>query len=674
MATETPRDVAAAWRPQRPGRRGAKNIPDAIVEPDWGGMRVVAALTEDEVALVQRGGEVPVPDELLQAPARRVRRRRGRDRGPRSRRRRSRSSTGAFPKMPTVERPPILVPRAIRKDVKDDPFVRARDHEQAAARLEPAVREALERGERHAFVATDLLWLDGSSLDDVPLLERRRILEGVLAESYLVRISAVRPAVGDADARDLGRAGLPRPLVPRRELALPRRRGATRLGRRPRARHARGRPEARRAALTATPPATSTSRPGGGCLAIPRQDRAGAANAARTVVGWDRARDDPDARHPGRDRPPRPRRHHGRHPELQERRDDRLRRPRGARPGSSSTSRTSSRCSSTPTPASPDGTQRVVVETEPPDYVESILLVRPTNRLDRVTLTYPEIDGVGGKGAALRTIFEIAAALEVQALVVVDSDLRSIVPEWIELLAGPILKGGYDYVAPLYSRYKYDGTITNTVTYPLTRALYGHRIRQPIGGDFGVSGDLVRHYLELDDWTEDISKFGIDIWMTTSALTAGSRSARRGSGAKVHDPKDPGSDLGPMFRQVVGTILRLAAAHADAWLGVRGSHDVPGLRLRADHRPAAARGERDPPAVASSTAARSRSRTPGAGRSRRPTSRRCWRWPTEAGTARGSRHAQAGARAARAARPAPSTVEMAEALAASTSPTTCGRG
>ena len=62
-------------------------------------------------------------------------------------------------------------------------------------------------------------------------------------------------------------------------------------------------------------------------------------------------------------------------------------------------------------------------------------------------------------------------------------------------MPGPILKGGYDYVAPLYARYKYDGTITNTVTYPLTRALYGHRIRQPIGGDFGVSGDLVKHYL-----------------------------------------------------------------------------------------------------------------------------------------------------------------------------------
>jgi hypothetical protein len=46
---------------------------------------------------------------------------------------------------------------------------------------------------------------------------------------------------------------------------------------------------------------------------------------------------------------------------------------------------------------SPDGTGRVVVETEPPDYVERILLVRPTNKLQRVSLTYPEIEGTGGK-------------------------------------------------------------------------------------------------------------------------------------------------------------------------------------------------------------------------------------------------------------------------------------
>jgi glucosylglycerate synthase len=224
---------------------------------------------------------------------------------------------------------------------------------------------------------------------------------------------------------------------------------------------------------------------------------------------------------------------------------------------------------------SPDGTQRVVVETEPPDYIEKILLVRPRNRLRRMSLTYPEVDGVGGKGAALRTIFQIADALGVEALVVVDSDLRSIIPEWIELLAGPVLKGGFDYVSPLYSRYKYDGTITNTVTYPLNRTLYGLRIRQPIGGDFGVSGDLVKHYLAQDDWDADTSKFGVDIWMTTKAITGGFAVCQTRLGAKVHDPKDPGADLGPMFSQVVSTILRLTEMHADRWLDVATSHDVP---------------------------------------------------------------------------------------------------
>jgi hypothetical protein len=224
---------------------------------------------------------------------------------------------------------------------------------------------------------------------------------------------------------------------------------------------------------------------------------------------------------------------------------------------------------------SPDGTQRVVVETEPPDYIERILLVRPRNRLQRISLTYPEVDGVGGKGAALRTIFQIADALGVEALVVVDSDLRSIIPEWIELLAGPIQKGGFDYVTPLYSRYKYDGTITNTVTYPLTRALYGLRIRQPIGGDFGVSGDLVKHYLAQDDWDTNVSKFGIDIWMTTKAITGGFAVSQARLGAKIHDPKDPGSDLGPMFSQVVSTILRLTEIHAERWMEVVSSHAIP---------------------------------------------------------------------------------------------------
>ncbi|HSM38678.1 MAG TPA: cell wall biosynthesis glycosyltransferase [Candidatus Limnocylindrales bacterium] len=221
---------------------------------------------------------------------------------------------------------------------------------------------------------------------------------------------------------------------------------------------------------------------------------------------------------------------------------------------------------------SPDDTPRVAVSTESPEYIEKIILVSPRHKLQRVTFTY---QGISGKGTAVRALFEVARELKVKAFVMVDSDLRSIVPEWIELLAGPILKGGYDFVAPLYSRFKYDGTITNNIAYPLTRTLYGARIRQPIGGEFAVSGDLIQRYLELDTFDELIARFGIDIWMTHSAINEGFAVCQTRLGAKIHDAKDPASDLGPMFRQVVGTLFNLAGHYEDRWLRVRGSHAIP---------------------------------------------------------------------------------------------------
>ena len=182
--------------------------------------------------------------------------------------------------------------------------------------------------------------------------------------------------------------------------------------------------------------------------------------------------------------------------------------------------------------------------------------------------------GPPGKGSAFRAIFEVADALGVRACAVVDSDLRSIVPEWVERLLGPVVRDDAAYVTPLYARHKYDGTITNTVAYPLTRALYGLRLRQPIGGEFGFSGDLARAFLQGDVWASDVARFGIDIYMTTTALVREEQIAQAFLGAKIHDPKDPGADLAPMFSQVVGTAFRLAIANAERWRAVRGSRPV----------------------------------------------------------------------------------------------------
>ena len=168
--------------------------------------------------------------------------------------------------------------------------------------------------------------------------------------------------------------------------------------------------------------------------------------------------------------------------------------------------------------------------------------------------------GIAGKGSAFRAIFEAAKYLRASAVALFDSDLKSIKPGWVRNILDPVLNG-YDFVAPDYSRYKFDGTITNTIAYNLTRALYGVNIRQPIGGDFGMSSAMVSHCLNQDVWDTDIAKFGVDIWLTTMAITGGFRICQARLGAKIHGEKDPAADLGPMFREVVGTIFILLCSN-----------------------------------------------------------------------------------------------------------------
>jgi glycosyltransferase involved in cell wall biosynthesis len=204
----------------------------------------------------------------------------------------------------------------------------------------------------------------------------------------------------------------------------------------------------------------------------------------------------------------------------------------------------------------------------------SDVVASSTDGLPTITGAYI---GPPGKGSAFRAIFEVAAQLGVEACAVVDSDLRSITPEWIKRLISPIKGGTADYVTPLYARHKFDGTITNNVAYPLTRALYGLRLRQPIGGEFGFGPELARDFLDgaafggANVWDTDVARFGIDIYMTTTALVRGKRVVQAFLGAKIHDPKDPGADLAPMFTQVTSTLFRLAVANPDRWKDVRGS-------------------------------------------------------------------------------------------------------
>ena len=201
---------------------------------------------------------------------------------------------------------------------------------------------------------------------------------------------------------------------------------------------------------------------------------------------------------------------------------------------------------------SQDSTQKVFMETE-------------TGDIPKLSFEY---EGLPGKGSALRSIMEAAHILESRCLVLLDSDLRSVRPHWVDLLARPILDGTASYITPFYQRHKYDGTITNHICYPLTCMLYNRKVRQPIGGDFGVSASMIERYIQKPEvvWETDVARFGIDIWMTTVALCEAELPiAQAALGAKIHDVKDPGKHLGPMFSQVVGTLFTMMEVYQSIW-------------------------------------------------------------------------------------------------------------
>jgi glycosyltransferase involved in cell wall biosynthesis len=197
------------------------------------------------------------------------------------------------------------------------------------------------------------------------------------------------------------------------------------------------------------------------------------------------------------------------------------------------------------------------------DGTGNVFMKADTSGIPKIYLSTPK--GVKGKGNNFKNLFRKVIELDAAAIIVVDADLKSITPRWIKNLGEPLFND-FGYVAPLYVRHKYDGTITNNIAYPLTRCLYGRRVRQPIGGDFGFSGKMANLYMKSSLWNEEVSQFGIDIWMTTIAMNEGVPICQAFMGRpKVHKPKDPAADLGPMFKQVISTIFNLMIAYHDKW-------------------------------------------------------------------------------------------------------------
>lgn len=207
------------------------------------------------------------------------------------------------------------------------------------------------------------------------------------------------------------------------------------------------------------------------------------------------------------------------------------------------------------------------------DETDKVAQVTPVpGSVEKVVTLY---QGLSGKGSAIRAVFEIAQSLNARTVVLMDADLRSMTPAWIEALARPVMAGACDFVTPYYSRHPNEVAINDLLGYPLTRALYGPDIRHPLGGEVALSGELVKFLADRDVWETDVARFGIHIWIATLAMAEGWRVAQAALSTKTHDYKDPTIGFEPKFLQVAGTMFRLMTIYRRAWPAVTGVHSGP---------------------------------------------------------------------------------------------------
>ncbi len=194
---------------------------------------------------------------------------------------------------------------------------------------------------------------------------------------------------------------------------------------------------------------------------------------------------------------------------------------------------------------------------------EAISLFQPYNTIEKFSTN--DIT-TGGKGAGVMTVLEIAHELEAKCTVLMDGDLLSIKPGWVQTISNPIIYGRADLTVPYYIRDKYDGVITNNLVYPFTRALYGIDIRQPIAGEFAMSRNLYEILRNHPAFPPD---FGVDIFIVTVAAAEGMIVKESLFSLKIHESTtrylEPEKFLVPMFRKVTGTMFSLAQHYENLW-------------------------------------------------------------------------------------------------------------
>jgi glucosylglycerate synthase len=180
--------------------------------------------------------------------------------------------------------------------------------------------------------------------------------------------------------------------------------------------------------------------------------------------------------------------------------------------------------------------------------------------------------GVPGRNAAFRLAFRAARETGARVLLLLEPDVTSVSDDWIERLARPVLEGQADLVLGGHARRRYDGTITNLLLAPLTRALVGRRVHQPLVGAAALSARALERVLAAPRWPAP--RESIDLWLIGTAAAEEFGITEVWLGPRRVESATRASDLPSLLAQAVGGVFALMESAPSLWLDVRGSEPV----------------------------------------------------------------------------------------------------
>jgi glucosylglycerate synthase len=184
-----------------------------------------------------------------------------------------------------------------------------------------------------------------------------------------------------------------------------------------------------------------------------------------------------------------------------------------------------------------------------------------------------DLSGQRSPGYALRAILSAADLLRARACAVVSP--TNFTPDAVATLLKPVYREKFDFVAPLYTRHKYQGLLARNLLYPMSKALFGCGIRELYSDEWGFSGRLASFCLNQDVWQEESIRNRPEAWMAISSMSADFRCCQAFLGEKTQTTSGPATDIVEVLRQTVGTLFWCMEHYEGLWLDAYKERPAP---------------------------------------------------------------------------------------------------